>query len=156
MKLFKKKIKLSPGDLVLLTMLQFPDGSRGERNIHEFVYYLTSLEEFNEYREILKYVDGDNYFSPVLHNAIEMNCSDVSVVSPDGSSSGTSSALFSDTLKFDLYDKVNQRETGFSKNIPNYEPKAFYISSAGRAVALDVLGEKLTKKQKLELKSLIQ
>jgi hypothetical protein len=155
-RIFKKKMKLTPGDLVLLTMLQFPDGARGEQNIHEFIYYLTALEEFNMYREELKFTDEVNYFSPVIHLAINNNCSDVSIVSPEGSSSGTSSALFSDSLKFDLYERVNAKEHEFSKQISSYEPKVFYISSSGRAVALEVLGKRLKESQKRALKALIQ
>ena len=59
MKLFTKKNRyiLSIDDLVLLSMLNFPEGAIGESSIHEFLYYLTMEKEFSQYHETLSIVE---------------------------------------------------------------------------------------------------
>lgn len=136
--------------MVLLTMLMFPNGALGEGMIHEFIYYLLDFEEFFCMKEPLAFIAINDtlHFSPVVHSSIVNNCKDVANVERGSfSSQGSTVAMFSDDLRFDLYDSVNNKEKGFKKHVPDHSPKIYFLSSMGRSVAILALREKLNKEQ---------
>ena len=158
MKLFKfrKEVKqsLTVDDLVLMTMLNFPEGALGESSIHEFLYEITKTEEFKIYHEVMNFNKSNEYhFSPYIHRSIDANTKYLGK-SFGHNASSSSWAMLSDDLRFDFYTEVFDREKEFSKNIIDYSPKVYYLSSSGRSVAILVLKQKLTKEQHDLVKSL--
>jgi hypothetical protein len=153
--LFKKKKPetniLRADDMVLLAMLSFPNGAVGESIIHEFIYSLTDLEPFADMKEELSFIDVDEglHFSNAIHVALVDNCRDVTNVG-GGSFSSTKSteAIFSDDLRFDLYDEICRKEKEFGEHITNYAPKIYFLTALGRTVAILSLKERLNTAQK--------
>jgi hypothetical protein len=152
---FKKKKEVSNilriDDMVLLTMLNFPNGVVGESTIHEFIYNLVEAAPYSDMKSILSFVEVENglHFSHVVHKSIVDNCRDVSNVE-QGSfpSQSSTAAMFSDNLRFDLYDIVNEKEKGLRELVSNYSPKIYFMSTMGRPVAILALRERLNKEQK--------
>jgi hypothetical protein len=152
---FKKKKMVSNilkvDDMVLLTMLNFPNGVFGESTIHEFIYSLVDVEPYSDMKKILSFIDVENglHFSHVVHKSIVDNCRDVSNVE-QGSfpSQSSTAAMFSDNLRFDLYDIVNEKEKGLRDLVSNYSPKVYFVSAMGRAAAILALRERLNNEQK--------
>lgn len=150
---FKKEYKsdLTVDDLVLMAMLNFPQGALGESVIHEFLFDITSREEFKIYHEVLNFNPGG--FSIFIHRSIESNSKHLgNAVSY--TSGNVSSAMLSDDLRFDFYDYVFEKEKEFSKNIIGYSPRVYYLSGAGRSVAILVMKQKLSKEQREIVKHL--
>ena len=154
MNIFKKKeikkevVNLTVDDLVLMTMLNFPEGALGESSIHEFLYNITSTDEFRVYNGILDFEQcGETYYSPYVHRSIESNTKYLGrqIIH---SESTTTSAMLSDDLRFDYYDTVRKREIEFAKHIPGYSPRIYYLSAIGHSVAILVLTQKLTEEQR--------
>ena len=158
--MFEKRKKyenqLTVDDVVLLAMLHFPNGAVGESVIHEFVYELTDLEPYMMLRESLQFTGADNnHFSLVVHRSIINNCRDVTNVEQGSfASTGSTAAMFSDNLRFDLYDTINKKEEWMKDYVTNYSPKIYFLSAMGRAVAVLALQEKLTPDQKEVVKEL--
>lgn len=152
--LFKKKTQrnaLKVDDLVLLAMLNFPNGVVGESTIHEFVYNLVDLEPYNCMKDATAFigVDGGLHYSKAVHKSVVDNCRDVTNVERGSfSSQGSTAAMFSDNLRFELYDMTNKKEEGFKEFISEYSPKIFFLSAMGRSVAILALRERLNKSQK--------
>jgi hypothetical protein len=150
----KKKVltnTLKTDDMVLLAMLNFPNGVVGESTIHEFVYNLIELEPYSPLKESLCFVDveGGLHFSGPLHRAIVNNCRDVTNVERGSfSSHDSTAAIFSDNLRFEMYDGVSEKEKNFAEHINGYSPKVYFLSATGRSVAILALREKLNRGQK--------
>lgn len=157
MKLFTRKNILSIDDLVLLSMLNFPEGAIGESSIHEFLYYLTMESEFSQYHKLLDYKTGDDFcFSEFIHRSIESNTKDMKTAIEHvlRTTSDQSWAMFSDELKFDLFETILAKEVQFSTYIKNYYPKVFYLSGSGLSIAKLIAKTKLNPAQRKLLKSL--
>ena len=150
---FKKEVNqsLTVDDLVLLAMLNFPEGALGESVIHEFLFDITNRDEFKIYHEVLSFKpDG---FSMFVHRSIDSNTKHLgNTISY--ASGNVSSAMLSDELRFDFYDYVLEKEQEFSKNIIGYAPRVYYLSGAGRSVAILVMKQKLSKEQREIVKHL--
>jgi len=160
MKLFTKKNRyiLSIDDLVLLSMLNFPEGAIGESSIHEFLYYLTMEKEFSQYHELLDYKTGDDFcFSEFVHRSIDSNTKDVKTsVNSIRTDTSQTWAMFSDGLTFDLYETILKKEVQFATYIKDYYPKIFFLSDSGLSVARLVAKEKLTPTQRKLLRALVK
>ena len=149
----KKKPKniLRPDDIVLLAMLNFPQGAVGESIIHEFVYQLLQIEPYKDLNERISFSEaGPNlHFSHEVHRAIVENCRDVTNVERGMFSSKDSTpAIFSDNLRFEAYEDIYNKEKEFAKFIPDYSPKIYFLTAIGRSVAILALREKLNREQK--------
>lgn len=147
---------LSPTDVLLMAMLNFPQGAVGEHNIHIFVKEIIETPAFEHLADVFAFVTiGGLPFSPPLHRSIVENTKDLSTVDPDESNtSDETTAMFSDGLRFDLYDEVVKIEYGYAKLLTHYSPKVFMLSAMGRSIAILSLRERLTKEQKAELSSI--
>jgi hypothetical protein len=160
--LFKKRTQrnlLKVDDIVLLAMLNFPNGVVGESTIHEFIYNLVDLESYNCMKEQLSFlgVDGGLHFSKAVHKSVVDNCRDVTNVERGSFSSPSSTAaIFSDDLRFELYEEVCKKEDGFKELISGYSPKIYFLSAMGRSVAILALKEKLNRDQKEVVKGLAE
>lgn len=161
MKFFTRKNKyiLSIDDLVLLSMLNFPEGAIGESSIHEFLFYLTMENEFAQYHELLEYKTGEDYcFSEFVHRSIESNTKDIknAIEHVMRVNSDQTWAMFSDELKFDLYETILKKEVQFATYIKDYSPRVYYLSDSGLSIAKLVAKEKLTPIQRKMLKGLVK
>jgi len=153
-KIFKSK--LSTDDVVLISMLNFPNGVIGEETLHEFIYGLTEFPEFKEYRDYLNFeTSTECTFSNFIHRSIEANTKHLKKINdPEFKRHDNQSfAMFSDELR-ELYNDVLVKERKFSEYIPDYYPKVFFLSNEGKSIASLIAKEKLTDKQKKLLRYL--
>jgi hypothetical protein len=158
MRLFRDKKKdLTVSDMVLLAMLNFPNGAMGESKIHNFVYYLCQEDEFSDMMKEMDFkITDEKAYSARLHSAIEMNCKDMAGVDINNpSNTSVTNALFSDDLRFEFYGFVKKEEEYMAK-VPGYKPRIIYLSSAGRAAATEALSMKLSAAQKAVISSIAQ
>jgi hypothetical protein len=65
-------------------------------------------------------------------------------------------AMFSDELKFDLFETILKKEVQFATYIKDYSPRVFYLSDSGLSIAKLVAKEKLTPVQRRMLKGLVK
>ena len=135
--------------MMCLSMLHFPNGAVGESVIHEFLYELTNVEPFKQLREKLAFMDFDGVpFSQPLHKMIYDNCNVLSRMnSVLGPSNEEATLMFSDELRFDLYELVDKKESGYKKRMKDYVPRIFYLTNEGRSIAILSLQGKLTEEQ---------
>jgi hypothetical protein len=154
MKIFKDK--LTTDDLVLISMLNFPNGVIGEETLHRFIYNLTEFPEFKSYRKYLNFeTSTECVFSTFIHRSIEANTKHLKKISdPEFKRQDVQSfAMFSDELR-ELYWDVFNKERKFSEYIPDYYPKVFFLSNEGKSIASLVAKEKLNDKQKKLIRTL--
>jgi hypothetical protein len=145
------KNKLSANDAVIASMLCFPKGMIGEKGIHDFIFNLTKLPEFSYLYDEFKFQEINGFqFSIPIHTVIEDNSKDVTNSGTHGESIQTpiSSAIFSDSLRFEQYDEVMKTEGAISTLINNYTPKVYYLTAPGKSIAIRIIHERMNSAQK--------